>query len=205
MTRALDLLRASQDMIDVHDQLGGPALPMNLLHGQVFAAARPLWEKGQYRHALADAATAVSSLAQARLGRRDISDADLMAQAFTDKEPEKGKSRLRCPGDQSSQSVRSRQQGALKFSMGAFQAIRNPAHHTLGEGWPVYAFEQLAALSIVARWIDTWHLDRYVEPVDYANLNTTAVTLSALQGRSGQAAPTAARQAAFNPSRSPTD
>jgi hypothetical protein len=50
---------------------------------------------------------------------------------------------------------RSRQQGALDFGAGCFAAIRNPAahEHALEPGDQV-ALEQLAALSLLARWID---------------------------------------------------
>lgn len=162
--RALDRLAAWKEMADTATQLGRPVLPLNLLHPRVASAARPLWVKGHYRHAVADAATQVSNLAQRRLSRYDVTDKELMIQAFTDKEPESGKPRLRCPGKRNSQTVRSLQQGALQFSVGVFLAIRNPAHHTIGNGDPVLAFEQLAALSTVARWIEGWDVDKYSPP-----------------------------------------
>lgn len=77
----------------------------------------------------------------------------------------KRKPRLRCPGNQKSQTVQSMQQGALQFSQGAFMAIRNPAIHQDG-GWnPVTAAEHLAALSIVARWVRHWDVVHYVPPL----------------------------------------
>jgi Protein of unknown function (Hypoth_ymh) len=162
--RALHLIAGSRIMDGAQEQLGYPALPLPLLHRLVFAPARLLWGSGNYRHAVSDAATNVSNFAQTRLGRHDISDKDLMAQAFSDKEPEQGKPRLRCPGDPASQDVRSQQNGALIFSQGCFQAIRNPAHHMTGDWNPVMAFEQLAALSIVARWVSEWDLVQCVSP-----------------------------------------
>lgn len=41
------------------------------------------------------AAKAVNSLLQTKVSRRDISESDLVKQAFSDKEPEAGKPRLR--------------------------------------------------------------------------------------------------------------
>jgi hypothetical protein len=127
------LLSAAQTMAETANQLGEPALPLKLLHPVVSNPAQSLWAAGSYRHAVSDAATNLNNYTQNRLGRHDVSDKDLMAQVFTDKEPEPGKRRLRCPGNQSSQTVRSQQMGALMFSQGCFQAIRNPAHHMTGE------------------------------------------------------------------------
>ena len=123
--RALALLTSSRTMAQVAEQLGHPALPMSMLHPIVRQAARPLWDKGNYRHAVADAATNVTSFTQRRLRRYDISDRELMAQAFSEKEPEKGKARLRCPGTRNSETVKSLQEGAKLFAMGTFQAVRN--------------------------------------------------------------------------------
>jgi hypothetical protein len=171
--RALSRLAAWKQMDETAKLAGQPALPLNLLHRRVASAAWPLWVKGNYRHAVADAATEVSDYTQARIGRFDIADKDLMAQVFSDKEPEKGKPRLRCPGKRNSPTVRSIQQGALLFSMGVFQAIRNPAHHTTGNGDPVLAFEQLAALSTVARWVEDWLVDQYIPPLPAYTIDLT--------------------------------
>jgi hypothetical protein len=133
---ALRLLTATQSMAAAAARLGEPALSLSLLHPLVWIPAQLLWAAGNYRHAVSDAATNVSNHTQKRLGRHDISDKDLMAQVCTDKEPEEGKHRLRCPGNQNSQAVRSQQIGALMFSQGCFQAIRNPAHHMTGDWNP---------------------------------------------------------------------
>jgi hypothetical protein len=112
----------------------------------------------------------VNDFAQRRLGRHDISGKDLMAQAFTTKEPEQGKKRLRCPGNPKSETIRSQQEGAIAFASGSMQLIRNPAHHLNGDWNPVTAFEHLAALSIIARQIESWNLDWYIPPVDFSAL-----------------------------------
>jgi len=61
-------------------------------------------------------------------------------------------------------SVKSQQDGAAPFAIGVFKAIRNPAHHMTGDWHPVTAFEFLGSLSTLARWVTTWHVDRYVRP-----------------------------------------
>ena len=78
----------------------------------------------KYRQAVNDAATSVNSFAQNQLGRHDISDKDLMGQAFSDKEPEPGKARLRCAGSPASETARSMQEGARAFAIGTFQASK---------------------------------------------------------------------------------
>jgi len=172
--RAVNLLTAGRMMAEANVRLGQPALPMCVLHPLVYNAARSLWDKGNYRHAVADAATNISNFTQNRLGRHDISDRELMAQAFSDKTPEHGKPRLRCPGKRSSETSKSLQQGAALFAMGTFQAIRNPAHHSTGDGEPIAAFEDLVALSKVARWVTEWHVDQYHEPIDFAQFPVTS-------------------------------
>ncbi len=125
----------------------------------------PLWGVGKYRQAVNDAATSLNSFAQSRIARYDISDKDLMAQAFSEKAPEPGKPRLRCPGDPGTETIKSLQDGARAFAVGTFQAIRNPAHHLTGDWNPVTAFHHLVALSQVAHWFRDWNVVQYVPPL----------------------------------------
>ena len=159
----------SWEVMNSSQQLAGqPVLPMSALDPVISEAALPLWLAGKYRQAVNDAATSLNSFVQARIGRHDISDKDLMAQAFSDKGPEAGKSRLRCPGNPESETVRSQQEGARAFSIGTFQAIRNPAHHVTGDWNPVLAFHHLTALSQVAYWFRNWDIAHYIPPLpDY--------------------------------------
>jgi hypothetical protein len=113
---------------------------------------------------VSDAATSLNRFAQDRPGRHDISDKDLMGQVFSDKEPEEGKARLRCPGTPTARPFRSQQEGAQAFAIGTFQAIRNPAHHLTGDWNPVTAFHYLTALSQIAHWFCEWNIERYFPP-----------------------------------------
>lgn len=162
--QALALLRGWGEMASHEWTGGGPALPLSMIDPVVARPAVPLFEAGKYRQAVADAATNVNQLTQNRLGRHDISDKNLMAQAFSDDPPAQGKPRLRCPGDHRSMAVRSMQQGALLMAQGCFQAIRNPAAHLTGDWNPVTAAEYLAVLSVVARWVRHWDVVEYVAP-----------------------------------------
>jgi len=58
------------------------------------------------------------------------------------------------PGDKSSRTRKSRQEGLHLLAQGAFAGIRNVATHT-GDEWPEQvALEHLAVLSVVARWAE---------------------------------------------------
>ncbi|MGO9140324.1 MAG: TIGR02391 family protein [Streptosporangiaceae bacterium] len=164
--RAIALLEVWQEMASGQDDERFPAvLQLDRMDWVVSSAAIPMWEAEKYRQAVSDAATRLNAFTQNRLGRHDISDSALMAEAFSLSDPQEGKPRLRCPGDQSSVTGRSMQQGALQMSQGCFQAIRNPAVHLDG-GWnPITAAEYLAVLSVVARWVRHWNVIQYVPPL----------------------------------------
>ncbi|MCC4319024.1 TIGR02391 family protein [Streptomyces malaysiensis] len=131
-----------------------PSLPADRLHPWVWDAARTFWESAHYRAAVPAAATSINAHLQNKLGRRDLSDAKLVQEAFSDKAPETGKPRLRIPGAQTDPGVQTRQRGALQLGQGAFFALRNPAAHETGDLAEQDALEQLATFSVVARLID---------------------------------------------------
>ena len=135
-----------------------PVLAADRMHPWVWEAARPLWEIQQFRQALLAATTAINAQLQAKVGRRDISDDKLIQECFSEKTPEPGKARLRVPGDQTDPTVQSRQRGTSQMALGCVWTIRNPAAHLAthdaGELDEQEAFEQLAALSALARFLD---------------------------------------------------
>jgi hypothetical protein len=65
-------------------------------------------------------------------------------EAFSTAPPQPGKPRLRCPGDQADDTVRSQQTGALNYAKACFMAMRNPAHHQKGDWDPLTAFHHVA-------------------------------------------------------------
>lgn len=162
--RAEDVLGDWDEMVEDGEvvQFG---VPLNALDAVVLEAARQNWNHGQYRQAVANAAAMLNRYTQDRLDVQDISDSDLMAQAFSDKKPQSGRPRLRCPGNPESETVKSMQKGAQLVAMGAMMAIRNPAVHWTRNGNPASAAEQLAALSVIARWVRYWDVVRYTPPV----------------------------------------
>jgi hypothetical protein len=133
----------------------GPTLAAARLHPWVWDAAAKLWDDGHYAQALQASASSVDGQLQAKLGRDDISGADLVTQAFTLTPPEPGKPRLRFPDlPEGSQAYKSDHEGAMSFGQGCMKGIRNPASHNRAKEDEQVALEQLAALSVLARWID---------------------------------------------------
>jgi uncharacterized protein (TIGR02391 family) len=155
------LLARLDHLDEVSARLGGedqsPRITASSLHHLIWGAAETQWALGQRHEAVLAAAKAVNSQLQAKVNRRDVSEADLVRQAFTDKPPEQGKPRLRfntVEDDQTRESVRG---GAMEFGAGCFRAIRNPVGHRPNDEIEMTeqeALERLAALSLLARFID---------------------------------------------------
>jgi hypothetical protein len=163
--RAWEILTDWDSMIvddDAEVQFG---LPLNALEVYVLEAAREDWGNGHWRQAVASAAAMLNEVTQRRLGVHDISDSKLMGEAFLPEPPQKGRPRLRCPGDPANETVRAMQKGAQLFAMGAMMAIRNPATHRTINGNPASAAEQLAALSVIGRWVKYWDVERWTPPL----------------------------------------
>ncbi|MGX1632672.1 TIGR02391 family protein [Streptomyces albidoflavus] len=124
------------------------------IHPWIDAGTRQLLLNGHHREAVHRAANLLTHHTQQKLGRSDISDANLMHQAFSDDAPSPGRPRLRVHGIAGSQTVRSRQQGIRMLSAGSFSAIRNPAAHGVSPYTFDEAIEQIFTLSFTARTID---------------------------------------------------
>jgi hypothetical protein len=140
--------------------LVGSELVADRLHPWVWEAAGP-WTRKDRPEAVLAAAKSVSAQLQQKLGRYDLGEAKLCREAFSRKPPGPGQPRLRFPGNRNSSSWKSRQQGGIDFGAGCFEALRNPAAHEheleLDEQ---IALEQLAALSLLARWIDECRVEK---------------------------------------------
>ncbi|GAB6939544.1 TIGR02391 family protein [Isoptericola variabilis] len=145
---------------ETREHLGtsAPAMAADSLHPTVWAAASPLWSSEHYRQAVQTAATVLNADVQKRVGRRDVSDQSLMTEVFRDGAPQPGKPRLRWPGEDTDQTVKAMRDGIRAFAQGCFMAIRNPSTHGTDEMPRQEAFEQLASLSTLARWIDQCQL-----------------------------------------------
>ncbi|MGA9876885.1 MAG: TIGR02391 family protein [Solirubrobacteraceae bacterium] len=126
------------------------------LHPTVWDAAAPQWAAHHLHDAVRAAAAAVNAMLQRKVSRDDISESELVRQAFSKNAPMNGRARLRFPFIQAAKTRESMTQGALSFGLGCFQAIRNPIGHLPDHEYRMTeqeALEQLAAWSLLARWI----------------------------------------------------
>jgi uncharacterized protein Ymh len=147
-----------QREIELAENLGGaaPSLHATNMHPWVWDGARSRWESKHFRDAVSAAAIKVNAETQNKANRFDLSETKLFQEVFSLKEPELGKSRLRLMRNDKSDTYKSLHEGAIAFATGCYRAIRNPAAHVLlGELAEGEALEQLAAFSILARWVDT--------------------------------------------------
>lgn len=156
--------------LDSHEEtvarLGGvdqsPRITAASLHPLIWEAAKAQWNTGHRHEGVLAAAKAVNSLLQAKISRRDVSEGDLVRQAFSNKDPEPGKPRLRFGSIADDQTRESMRQGVSDFGAGCFAAIRNPIGHRPNEEVELgeqTALERLAALSLLARWIEEADID----------------------------------------------
>jgi hypothetical protein len=130
-----------------------PSVIADQFHPHVWPAAAPLWDTGQYRVAVQQAAVSLSAHIAMKAGSH-LTERELVAQVFTTNEPTGNQVRLHFPGDKASKTWKSRQEGLHLVAQGAFAGIRNIATHTGDEWTEQEALEHLAVLSVVARWAD---------------------------------------------------
>jgi hypothetical protein len=133
-----------------------PDLIADRFHSWAWEAAAPLWYAGSRQEAVHAAARSVNARMQQKRGHHDKSDAALCREFFSLDQPTPGRPRLRFTGyTRTDATWRSRQQGAMDFGAGCFEAIRNPAAHQHGlRLQEQVALEQIAAFSLLARWVD---------------------------------------------------
>jgi hypothetical protein len=150
--RALAILR-DQEEWKTKLAPDAPSLMADRFHPHVWEAASAIWETGQYRVAVQQAAVSLSAHI-ANKANSSLTERELVQLVFSPGEPAQGQIRLHLPGDRNSRTWRSRQEGLHLLAHGAFAGIRNIATHTSSE-WPEQvALEHLAVLSVVARWTD---------------------------------------------------
>lgn len=144
---------------EVRARLGddAPQVSAAAMHPWVWEGARALWRSGHFREAVTAAARKVNAEAQNKVGRRDVSETKLFQSAFSLNAPKADEPRLRLMGDNGSDTFRSVHRGAMAFAEGCYAGIRNPNSHEddLPELPEHEALEQLAAFSVLARWVDT--------------------------------------------------
>lgn len=143
--------------VEIAEKLGdnAPTISAAGFHRWIWESARSLWQSGHYREAVRAASVKLNAELQNKTGRRDISEQPLFQQAFSDDAPQSGKPRLRPPGDDGGKTAKSVRRGIVAFAEGCYAALRNPSSHDeLAELSEQEALEQLAAFSLLARWVD---------------------------------------------------
>lgn len=135
---------------------GAPAMDASNLHPWAWQDGKSLWNDGHYHEAVMKAAIRVNAETQAKLERMDLSETDLFNQAFTLEDPKPGAPRLRLADDDGGLTYKNLHRGARAFAEGLYAAVRNPGMHVPGDGGgeEQVALEQLAAFSLLARWVD---------------------------------------------------
>jgi uncharacterized protein (TIGR02391 family) len=141
-----------------------PTVDVAQMHPAAWGQAARLWRDGHYRQAVSAAADGVVQLVKSRTGGPELDDTTRWNQAFSEKDPEPGRPRLRWPGDQTDRTVVSMNDGLRRFAPGAQMTIRNPATHGPGEMTQQEAVERLSVLSLLARWVDQCDLIEAPDP-----------------------------------------
>lgn len=133
-----------------------PDLDAGQLHPWVWVNASSYWRTGHRRQAVVEAAKRINAETQAKVSRRDVSEGALFQQVFSIDNPAPGRPRLRLCEDDGGDTFKNRHIGAANLAKGLYSAIRNPvSHESVAEEIKEHlALEQLAAFSILARWVD---------------------------------------------------
>ena len=142
---------------EVAENLGenAPELSAAQLHSWIWDGAKSLWQSGHFREAVGGSVRKLNAEAQNKVGRRDLSETKLFQESFSDKPATAGKARLRRMNPDDSDTYKSVQRGAMAFAEGIFAGIRNPLSHEVDQELTEQeALEYLAALSVLARWVD---------------------------------------------------
>lgn len=144
---------------ELAEKLGDNAPDMDAanLHSWAWENGRSYWNTGHYHQAVMQAAIRINAETQAKLGRMDISETALFNEAFSLNDPKAGAPRLRLAASDGSKTYENLHRGARAFAEGLYAAIRNPGMHTPQQsdgGQEQLALEQLAAFSLLARWVD---------------------------------------------------
>lgn len=150
---------ALQRSAELTEKLGDntPDMDAANLHPWAWENGKSYWNTGHYHQAVMQAAIRINAETQAKLSRMDLSETALFNEAFSLDAPKVGTPRLRLAKDDGGKTYQNLHRGARAFADGLYTAIRNPGMHTpppADGGEEQLALEQLAAFSLLARWVD---------------------------------------------------
>ncbi|MFD8915982.1 TIGR02391 family protein [Streptomyces sp. NPDC059575] len=127
-----------------------PTTGVEAMHPTIWGAARKLWLDGHFRLAVQSAAETLISQLKTRTGLANMDATNVYEKVFNAKSPV-----LTWPGDPNDRTVSSMQSGLSKYAPGLNMTVRNTATHVASaEMTAQQALERLAALSLLAHWID---------------------------------------------------
>jgi len=149
MGRLDSLIRKADASSSEAPQLGPAAL-----HATVWDAAARYWTMHLFRDAVRVACEALVARVKGINGHNELADTDAWTQIFSDQSPTPSRPRLRWPGSPTDLEVRTMNAGLGRLAPGLQMTIRNPSTHGLEDFTEQEAFEQLAALSMLSRWMD---------------------------------------------------
>lgn len=142
---------------ELAEKLGdnAPSLSASALHPWVWENGKTFWRTCHFPQAVLQAALRINAETQTKVGRLNVSETALFNEVFTLDPPVPGKPRLRLMPDDGSRTYTSLHRGARAFAEGLYASIRNPGSHQLAQvNDEQLALEQLAAFSLLARWVD---------------------------------------------------
>lgn len=156
-----ELQAIAEDIREHLDPGDVPTANPATMHPWVADAAGRLWQDGYRRQAVQAAANAVETRLRLKVDVHDGSTASIAASAFSLKTPDADQPRLRFSdvGPDGSDQWKAAHEGAGAFGRGCFLRIRNLYTHHDG-GSEQADLEALAALSLLARWIDDAAVER---------------------------------------------
>lgn len=132
-----------------------PEMDASRLHPWAWENGASYWRTGHFHQAVMQAAIRINAETQAKVGRMDVSETALFNESFSLEGAKPGKNRLRLAEDDGGDTYKNLHRGARAFAEGLFAAIRNPGMHQAGHVDDEHlALEQLAAFSLLARWVD---------------------------------------------------
>jgi len=154
---AIRAIAELEEASQLREMLGddAPSINANQLHPWVWEGARSMWRSRHYRQGVVDGLKRVNAEAQSKTDRHDVSEATLFTQLFSTDAPKAGAPRLRLMDDDGSDTFKNVHRGARALAEGLFAGIRNVVSHTVAEteADEQRALEQLAAVSVLARWV----------------------------------------------------
>lgn len=140
-----------------------PAFAPSGFHPVIWTAAAPHWTNHQYRVAVREAGEALNLHWKERLGRANVQDTDFWGQTLSTQPAAPGSPRLRWPGLDTDNTVRSMREGLMGLAKGLNLAVRNVATHTRAEITEQDGMERLGAYSHLARLLDQCEVERHPE------------------------------------------